>query len=127
LRALFCRNSTKNKGPDHLSAGKDNEKQKLDDRRGCRLRICRDPGGIRGLHRLFPRQKRQQELIDPDTGISLGGSMTALGEIEVTQIQEKFSIARAVSLSGTPERGDKVMATTLAAPLEFADAWNEPR
>lgn len=71
--------------------------------------------------------RKGQELIDPDTGISLGGSMTALGEIEVTQVQEKFSIARPVSLNATPERGDRVLATTTAAPLEFADAWNEPR
>lgn len=71
--------------------------------------------------------RKGEELIDPDTGISLGGSMTALGEIEVTQVQEKFSIARPVSLNGTPERGDKVVATTVAAPLEFADAWHEPR
>jgi curli biogenesis system outer membrane secretion channel CsgG len=71
--------------------------------------------------------RKGEELIDPDTGISLGGSMTALGEIEITQVQEKFSIARAVSLNATPERGDRVLATTVAAPLEFADAWNEPR
>jgi len=71
--------------------------------------------------------RKGQELIDPDTGISLGGSMTSLGEIEVTQVQEKFSIARPVSLSAMPERGDKVVATTVAAPLQFADAWKEPR
>ena len=71
--------------------------------------------------------RKGAELIDPDTGISLGGSMTSLGEVEVTQVQEKFSIARPVSLSGTPERGDKVLASTVAAPLQFADAWKEPR
>jgi hypothetical protein len=71
--------------------------------------------------------RKGHELIDPDTGISLGGSMTPPGEIEVTQVQEKFSIARPLSLNGTPERGDKVVATTVAAPLEFADAWQEPR
>lgn len=75
----------------------------------------------------FQVMRKGQELIDPDTGISLGGSMAVLGEIEVTEVQEKFSIARPVSLSDTPERGDKVVATTVAAPLEFADAWNEPR
>ncbi len=68
-----------------------------------------------------------EELIDPDTGISLGGAMTDLGEIEVSQVQEKFSIARPVSLSGDPVRGDKVVATTVATPLEFASSWNEPR
>lgn len=68
-----------------------------------------------------------EELIDPETGISLGGSMTSLGEIEITQVQDKFSIARPISVSGTPARGDKVVATTAATPLEFADAWKKPK
>lgn len=71
--------------------------------------------------------RKGEELIDPDTGISLGGSTTPLGEIEVVQVQEKFCIARPVSLSSTPERGDKVIATAKAAPLEFAAGWKEPR
>jgi len=71
--------------------------------------------------------KKGEELIDPETGISLGGSMTSMGEIEVTQVQEKFSIARPVSLSGTPDRGDPVKATTVAAPLEFAAKWKKPK
>ena len=68
-----------------------------------------------------------EELIDPETGISLGGSMTSLGEIEVSQVQEKFSIARPVSLSVTPARGDKVMGTKIAAPLEFAKSFKKPK
>ena len=60
--------------------------------------------------------RKGEELIDPETGISLGGSSTALGEIEVSQVQEKFSIAKPVSLSGT-QRGDKVKGTKAAAPL----------
>lgn len=68
-----------------------------------------------------------EELIDPETGISLGGAMTSMGEIEVAQVQEKFSIARPVSLNGTPERGDRVVATAVAAPLEFADNWRPPK
>lgn len=71
--------------------------------------------------------KKGEELIDPETGISLGGGVTPIGEIEVTQVQEKFSIARPVSLSGTPDRGDPVQATTVAAPLEFADKWKKPK
>lgn len=71
--------------------------------------------------------RKGEELIDPDTGISLGGSTTSIGEIEVSQVQEKFSIARPVSLSGTPDRGDKVMATKVAAPLEFANSWKKPK
>ncbi len=68
-----------------------------------------------------------EELIDPETGISLGGSMTSLGEIQVTSVQDKFSIAAPKTVSGTPQRGDKVMATTVAAPLEFADGWKKPK
>ncbi len=71
--------------------------------------------------------KKGEQLIDPDTGISLGGITTSIGEIEVTQVQEKFSIARPASLNGTPERGDTVAATTVAAPLEFADSWKKPK
>ena len=71
--------------------------------------------------------KKGEELIDPETGISLGGSTTSIGEIEVTQAQEKFSIARPVSLSGTPGRGDKVKGTKAAAPLEFAKSWKKPK
>ena len=68
-----------------------------------------------------------EELIDPETGISLGGSSTVLGDIEVSQVQEKFSIARPVSLSVTPDRGDKVRGTKATAPLEFADKWKKPK
>jgi len=71
--------------------------------------------------------KKGEELIDPETGISLGGSMTSLGEIEVSQVQEKFSIARPVSLSTTPDRGDIVKGTKAAAPLEFAAKWKKPK
>lgn len=71
--------------------------------------------------------KKGEELIDPETGISLGGSMTSLGDIEVSQVQEKFSIARPVSLSATPDRGDTVRGTKAAAPLEFAAKWKKPK
>ncbi len=71
--------------------------------------------------------RKGEELIDPETGISLGGSSTAIGEIEVTQVQEKFSIASPVSMNGNPERGDKVVGTKIAAPLEFASKWKKPK
>ena len=68
-----------------------------------------------------------EELIDPDTGISLGGSMTTIGEIQVTQVQDQFSIASPTSMNGTPDRGDKVVATTVASPLEFSEKWKKPK
>ena len=72
-------------------------------------------------------REQGEQLIDPETGISLGGSETVLGTIEVTQVQEKFSIARPVSLSKTPERGTKLVSTRPAAPLEFADSFKKPK
>ena len=71
--------------------------------------------------------KKGEELIDPNTGISLGGSTTEIGEIEVKQVQEKSSIASPVSLNGTPDRGDKVVGTKIAAPLEIANKWKKPK
>ena len=71
--------------------------------------------------------RKGEELIDPETGISLGGAMTPLGEVEVVQVQEKFCVASPVSLTGTPARGDLVKATTAAAPLEFAATWQAPK
>ena len=71
--------------------------------------------------------EKGEELIDPETGISLGGSDTLLGTAEVVSVQEKFSIARPVSLSSTPNRGDKVKSTKAAAALEFASSWSPPR
>lgn len=71
--------------------------------------------------------KKGEELIDPDTGISLGGTTTVIGEIEVKQVQEKFSIAQPVSMNGTPDRGDKVVGTMAATPLEFAKKFKKPK
>ena len=71
--------------------------------------------------------KKGEELIDPETGISLGGTTTVIGEIEISQVQEKFSIARPISLSETPGRGAKVVSTKIAAPLEFAKRWKKPK
>ncbi len=71
--------------------------------------------------------KKGEELIDPETGISLGETITVIGEIEVSQVQEKFSIARPISLSETPGRGAKVVSTKVAAPLEFAKRWKKPK
>jgi hypothetical protein len=46
-----------------------------------------------------------EELIDPDTGLSLGSSMTRSGTIRVTQVSEKFSIGQIIEGSGF-KRGD---------------------
>ena len=72
-------------------------------------------------------KRKGEELIDPDTGISLGSMDTTLGDIEVAQVQEKFAIARAVSLSGDAARGDIVIARKAPTPIEFAASWQKPK
>ncbi len=72
-------------------------------------------------------REQGEELIDPDTGISLGGAETILGTVEVTQVQEKFSIARPLALPSVPNRGAKVVSTKPAPMLEFADNFSKPK
>lgn len=69
--------------------------------------------------------RKGEELIDPDTGLSLGSSDTVLGTIRVVQVQPKFSIASKVSMTGEAARGDKVMSLKQASPIEYADSWQE--
>lgn len=72
-------------------------------------------------------ESKGEELIDPDTGISLGSDDTAIGTIRVNMAQEKFSIAEIVSISGTVNRGDKVISTVSPPRIEFADRWEKPK
>ena len=67
-----------------------------------------------------------EELIDPDTGISLGATETEIGSLRVSQLQDKFSIAEKVTGSGI-KRGDKVVSTATPAGLEYASKWNKPK
>ena len=69
--------------------------------------------------------RKGEELIDPDTGISLGSSDTLLGTVEIIQVQPQFSIATSVASNGTAQRGDKAMATKPAAKIEYASSWKE--
>ncbi|MBT8097212.1 MAG: hypothetical protein KJO19_09255, partial [Woeseia sp.] len=71
--------------------------------------------------------EKGEELIDPETGISLGGAETVLGTIRVSQVQEKFSIAEPVALGKTPARGAKVVSTIAPPPLEFANSFSKPK
>ena len=67
-----------------------------------------------------------EELIDPETGISLGSSDTALGDIEIIQVAEKFSIAQWVSLANAPNRGDRVVSQAPPPSIEYAAKWKPP-
>lgn len=68
--------------------------------------------------------RKGEELIDPDTGISLGSTDTLLGTVEVVQVQPQFSIARVVAMNETAMRGDRVLSLKPAAAIEFADSWD---
>ena len=68
-----------------------------------------------------------EELIDPETGLSLGSMDTELGSVRVTVVQEQFSIAETVSMSGTPSRGDGVISTAAPPGIEFAQGWERPK
>ena len=68
-----------------------------------------------------------EELIDPETGISLGSSDSKLGDVEVIQVAEKFSIARWVSLAEAPNRGDRVVSQAPPPTIEFAEKWKPPK
>ena len=68
-----------------------------------------------------------EELIDPETGISLGGEEETIGMLEVTSAKEKFSIAKPLGFDASRlKAGDKVVSTKAAAPLQFADRWEGP-
>ena len=67
-----------------------------------------------------------EELIDPETGISLGSMDTLTGRLSVSQVQEKFSIARVESASGTINRGDRVVSLAPPPSIEFASDWYPP-
>ena len=67
-----------------------------------------------------------EELIDPETGISLGSLDTEIGSARVVNVQEQFSIAELVSSTGTPSRGDLVVSTAPPPGIEFAEGWNPP-
>jgi len=68
-----------------------------------------------------------EELIDPETGISLGSSDTPVGDIEVIQTAEKFSVAQSINLANPPDRGDEVISQALPPGLEFASTWTPPK
>ena len=67
-----------------------------------------------------------EELIDPETGISLGSEDTVAGQATVAQVHEKFSIAQTAGLSAAVNRGDIATSLELPPTLEFAEAWTPP-
>lgn len=69
-----------------------------------------------------------EELIDPDTGISLGSEEEEIGTIKIASAKEKFSIATPVDFDpALLNKGDKVMSTEAAAELEFGPPWKKKK
>lgn len=60
-----------------------------------------------------------EALIDPETGISLGSEESEIGAVEVTQVQDKYSVAR---LAGgrMPKAGDVVRSQRPPEQLAYA-------
>ena len=65
-----------------------------------------------------------EELVDPETGLSLGSEDAPIGTVKVTSVQEKFSIAEAVDFqSEEADAGYRVESTKAVASLEFGSSW----
>ena len=70
---------------------------------------------------------RGEELIDPDTGLSLGSMDTNLGTARVVQVQDRFSVAESLSIMGKVRRGDRVVSTATPPEIVFASSWVRPK
>lgn len=65
-------------------------------------------------------------LIDPDTGLDLGGEEEEIGSLQVVSVKDKYSIAKPVgSLRKKIKTGYKVVSTRIAEKLQFASAWTD--
>lgn len=65
-------------------------------------------------------------LVDPETGLSLGGAATELARLRVVEVEPRFSVAETLSATGAPARGDRVTPTARPMEFEFAPRWTAP-
>jgi hypothetical protein len=56
---------------------------------------------------VFMVYAKGEDLVDPDTGLKLGSDEKMIGSIQITNVQEKFSIG-AIRGGGAMKRGDLV-------------------
>ncbi|TVO75521.1 CsgG/HfaB family protein [Sedimenticola selenatireducens] len=71
---------------------------------------------------------RGEALIDPDTGIALGGEDERIGELQVTSVKEKYSLAKPVGIKLSKiKRGNKVVSQRQADPLMYASSFVAPK
>ena len=57
---------------------------------------------------VFMVYSKGEELVDPDTGLKLGSDEKMIGSIQITTVQEKFSIGAIRGGAGAMKRGDLV-------------------
>ena len=67
-----------------------------------------------------------EALVDPETGLSLGGPATEVARLTVIQAEARFSIAETLSATETPSRGDTVVPASLPSEFEFSPRWEAP-
>lgn len=65
-----------------------------------------------------------EALIDPETGVSLGSTETPVGEVQVAQVQDRFSIAT-VQGGARLQARDRVKSLAPPAPIEFGPMVEE--
>lgn len=72
----------------------------------------------------FAAQSKGEEIIDPDTGVSLGSENEDIGMLEIVEVKEKFSYAKAVGFDPARlSRGDRLVSTQGPEPLKFGPPW----
>ena len=67
-----------------------------------------------------------EPLVDPETGLDLGVLEETVGTVRVTQVEDRFSIAEALSISAPPSRGDSVRSAAPVPEFKFAPDWKLP-
>ncbi len=73
-------------------------------------------------------RSKGKELIDPETGLSLGTRSRAVGLIEIIEVQEKFSFAKPIGFEPSRlKKGDTVTAVKTSSSPRYADGWTGPK
>ncbi|MCB1735897.1 MAG: hypothetical protein H6981_13515 [Gammaproteobacteria bacterium] len=69
-----------------------------------------------------------EQIIDPETGLSLGGEERHIADVTVTSVKEKYSIAKLDQSfrKAKLKRGNRVVSYTVPPANEFAPTWTAP-
>ena len=65
-------------------------------------------------------------LIDPATGLDLGGVETTLATLRVVTVEERFCVGEKLLATGTASRGDRVRSMSAPPAFEFSPVWDPP-